>query len=165
MAVAYIALGSNLGDRLAHLRMAVRALRDLGEVEAVSPVYETEPVGYADQPRFLNAVARLRTGLAPHELLTRLLEIEQQAGRVRTFPSAPRTLDLDILFYDDLILDSPGLTIPHPRLHERAFVLVPLADLDPSLVHPRIGVSIAELLRALDSTHGIHRVLDRLEDE
>lgn len=158
MAIAYIALGSNLGNRLAHLRMAVRALKDLGDVEAVSPVYETEPVGYADQPRFLNAVARLRTELPPHELLARLLEIERQAGRVRTFPNAPRTLDLDLILYDDMVIKTPELTLPHPRLHERAFVMRPLVDIAPDVVHPLLGLTSRELLTRLEPVAGIVRL-------
>lgn len=150
MPVAYVALGSNLGDRLAILREALRRLRQLGRIEAVSSVYETDPVGYDDQPPFLNAVALLRTDLDPNTLLARLLAIEADLGRVRTFPNAPRTLDLDLLFYDDLILNAPDLTLPHPRLHERAFVLVPLAEIAPELIHPILGVGTKQLLEVVD---------------
>lgn len=163
MAIAYIALGSNLGDRLQHLRDAVTALGELGQVEAVSSVYETAPVGYLDQPSFLNAALRLRTELPPQDLVERLMEIERRAGRVRTFQNAPRTLDLDILLYDDLIVGSPELTIPHPRMHERGFVLVPLTELDPSLIHPRLGVPVTDLLRALGPTPDIQPIPDRIE--
>jgi 2-amino-4-hydroxy-6-hydroxymethyldihydropteridine diphosphokinase len=156
-ATIHLSLGSNLGDRLEAIRQAIQRLRDLGTVEAVSPIYETDPVGYLDQPPFLNAAARVKTHLAPEEVLDALLRIEAEAGRVRTFRNAPRSLDLDLLLYDDLVRDDPALTLPHPRLHERAFVLVPLNDLAPSIVHPRLGRTVRELLAALGSTAGVRR--------
>ena len=155
MAVAYVALGANLEDRLTTLRQAVDRLGDLGTVEAVSPVYETDAVGYLDQPAYLNAVARLRTELGPIPLLERLLAIETDLGRVRSFPNAPRTLDLDLLLYDCIVLDTPDLILPHPRMHERPFVLVPLADLAPNLVHPSLSRPIAGLLAALNPASGV----------
>lgn len=146
----YVALGSNLGDREAQLTAAIEALREPPEitVEAVSTVYETAPVGPPPQGPYLNAVVRLCTQLAPRALLTRLLEIERAAGRERGGPRwSARRLDLDLLLYGALVLDEPGLCIPHPRLHERAFVLEPLCELAPRLVHPRLGVRIDELAR------------------
>ena len=133
---AYVGLGANLGEREATIRHAVRLLG----ASRVSTLRETEPVGYVDQPRFVNGVALVETALEPRALLDRLLEIERELGRTRDGPRfGPRTIDLDLLLYDELVLDEPGLTLPHPRLHERAFVLEPLAELDPALVVPGRG--------------------------
>jgi len=138
VARAHIGLGSNLGDRDAALRGALELLGT--EVVAVSSFRETDPVGYLDQPRFLNAAAALDTELPPRELLARLLEVERELGRTRDGPRyGPRTIDLDLLLYGDLVIDEPGLVVPHPRLAERRFVLEPLAELDPDLVVPGLG--------------------------
>jgi 2-amino-4-hydroxy-6-hydroxymethyldihydropteridine diphosphokinase len=139
---AYVGLGANLGDREATIRAAAEALaaEDRIEVVAVSTLRETEPVGVGEHPLFLNGAAALETALSAQELLDRLLEIEQRFGRVRTpGEHGPRTLDLDLLLYGDEAIDEPGLTVPHPRLHERRFVLEPLAELDPGLVIPGRG--------------------------
>ena len=155
MATAYIGLGSNLGDRMATLRSAVQRLQTLGRITRVSSLYETEPVGYLDQPRFLNAVVALETALAPVDLLRALLGIERELGRTRSFPNAPRALDLDLLLVDDVTLETAELNLPHPRLHDRAFVLVPLADLAPEMVHPESGQTVREMLRALPDQSGV----------
>ena len=155
MAVAYIGLGANLGDRMTMLRTAIQRLETLGGIAGVSSLYETEPVGYLAQPSFLNAVVALDTAQAPADLLGALLSIERDLGRVRSFPNAPRTLDLDLLLVDDVILDTPELTLPHPRLHERAFVLVPLAEIAPELVLPGTGKTMQELLRTLPDQGGV----------
>jgi 2-amino-4-hydroxy-6-hydroxymethyldihydropteridine diphosphokinase len=146
---AYVGLGGNLGDRRANLDRAVELLRhEPGlRVVGVSSFRETDPVGYVDQPRFLNGAVALETGLGPRELLDRLLAIERALGRERTGPRfGPRTIDLDLLLYGAETVDEPGLTVPHPRLAERRFVLEPLAELDPDLALPD-GRRIAELLR------------------
>ncbi len=142
MTRAYVGLGANLGDRERTLRAAVEALgaEDGVEVVAISALRETDPVGVGDQPRFLNGAAELKTTLTARELLGRLLAVEQSFGRVRVpGEHGPRTLDLDLLLYGDAQLDEPGLTVPHPRLHERRFVLEPLAELAPGLVVPGRG--------------------------
>jgi 2-amino-4-hydroxy-6-hydroxymethyldihydropteridine diphosphokinase len=155
MARAHIGLGANLGDREATLRAAVRKLGALGTIVAVSSLYETEPVGYREQPPFLNAVVALETALSPGALMAELLTIERDFGRVRSFANAPRTLDLDLLLIDDLVLDTPDLTLPHPRLHERAFVLVPLVEIGPTAIHPALGARMVELLGALPDRGGV----------
>lgn len=149
MAIAYIALGGNLGDRDDALRRALTALRQTEGVEVtrVSPLYETRPVGGpAGQGPYLNAVAEVRSDHQPHDLLAVLLAIEQQLGRVRREKDGPRTIDLDLLLYGDLVHEDERLTVPHPRLHERQFVLQPLAQLAPGLLHPVLKRSIADLL-------------------
>jgi len=149
---AYIGLGANLGDRAGTLRAAVAALDALDgiEVVAVSAFRETDPVGYLDQPRFLNGAAAVETVLAPRELLDGLLAVERSLGRTREGPRlGPRTIDLDLLLYGDESFDEPGLTVPHPRLHERAFALEPLGELDPGLVIPGKG-PLEALLQKLD---------------
>jgi len=144
--IAYISAGSNIGDREENLDFGARRLGERGKLLRKSSVYETEPVGYADQPWFLNQVFELETEFTPHELLAWCNEIERDGGRVRTFQNAPRTLDLDILLYGDLIISDPDLIIPHPRMTERRFVLEPLAEIAPGLLHPIEKMTIGELL-------------------
>jgi 2-amino-4-hydroxy-6-hydroxymethyldihydropteridine diphosphokinase len=151
MAVVHIGLGANLGDREATIRAALERLdaEEGIEVVRVSLLRETDPVGYADQPPFLNGVAELETELSPGELLERLLAVERDLGRVRQGPRyGPRTIDLDLLLYGDAVVDEPGLEIPHPRMTERRFVLEPLAELDPDRVVPGRG-RVRDLLAGL----------------
>ncbi len=144
---AYVGLGANLGEREATIRRAVRLLG----ASRVSTLRETEPVGYVDQPRFVNGVAFVETALEPRALLDRLLEIERELGRTRDGPRfGPRTIDLDLLLYGDAVVDEPGLQVPHPRLHERAFALEPLLDLDRALELPGRG-TVSALLAGLQS--------------
>ena len=150
MTVAYVGLGANIGPREVTLLRAVDLLAEADDVDvlAVSQLRETDPVGMVDQPGFLNGAARIDTSLPPRALLELLLRIEQSLGRVREERWGPRTVDLDLLVYGDLIVDEPGLRVPHPRLHERRFALEPLAELDPELVVPGLGsvsAALAEL--------------------
>ena len=153
MTRAYVGVGANLGDREGTIRAALAALdaRPDVAVVAVSTLRETDPVGYLDQPRFLNGAAALETELGPRELLDALLEVERELGRVRGEGPrfGPRPIDLDLLLHGDLVLDEPGLVVPHPRLHERLFALEPVAELDPALVVPGRG-AVEDLLARLE---------------
>ena len=150
--IVYFALGTNLGDRPGNLQDVMVALPPAAEVLERSPVYETQPWGMTDQPAFLNMVIKGHTHLGPLELLKHLKRMETQLGRLPSVRFGPRKIDIDILFYSDLIFNTPELTIPHPGLHERAFVLIPLADLAPDLVHPVLGKTIRQLLSGVDGS-------------
>ncbi len=149
--IVYLALGSNQGDRLGYLNQALNSFPPEVEVIKPSPVYETEPWGYEEQPDFLNQVVKAKTSLSPRELLDYLQGIEQELGRKRTFRNAPRVIDLDILYYGDQVIDLECLQIPHPRIPERDFVLVPLADIAPDLRSPRSGRMVKEMLADIDA--------------
>ena len=146
---AYLGLGSNLRDRARNLRRAVSLLGRRMSTAALSSVYETRPWGHADQPSFLNMVYRVDTGMAPQDLLRAAQEVEHVLGRAPTFRYGPRLIDVDILLYGDRVIDTQDLRVPHPRLSERAFALVPLAEIAPELMHPELGVSVRELLKRL----------------
>jgi 2-amino-4-hydroxy-6-hydroxymethyldihydropteridine diphosphokinase len=149
-ATVYLGLGTNLGDRLANLRLALARLRTLARLEDVSSLYETQPQGVSDQPLFLNAVCRVTTGLEPQSLLRFLKNLEREIGRRPGGERwGPRPIDLDILLYDDRVVDTPELTVPHPRLAERAFVLIPLCELAPELRHPLLGKTMKDLLASV----------------
>jgi len=152
MHIIFLALGTNLGDRSAALQAALRGLPPAIQQVEQSTVYETPPWGLAEQPPFLNMVVRGGTLLNPHELLEYLKKLETRLGRLPSVRWGPRLIDIDILFYDDLVLRSPELSVPHPHLQERAFVLVPLMDLAPDLVHPVLGETIQQLAAKVEDT-------------
>jgi 2-amino-4-hydroxy-6-hydroxymethyldihydropteridine diphosphokinase len=156
--LAFIALGANLDDPGRQVEQAIQELGSLPDTQLKcrSSLYASRPAGYADQPDFINAVACISTRLPPRTLLDTLLDIEHRHGRVRTFRNSPRTLDLDILLYNDLSLDEPGLRLPHPRMHERLFVLLPLAEISPDIVIPGHG-PIATVLAGLGN-EGIRQI-------
>jgi 2-amino-4-hydroxy-6-hydroxymethyldihydropteridine diphosphokinase len=160
-ATVYLSLGANLGDRLANLRLALTRLQTLARLEEVSSLYETQPQGVSDQPLFLNALCRVSTGLEPQALLRFLKNVERETGRQPGGERwGPRPIDLDILLYDDRVLDAPELTVPHPRLAERAFVLVPLCELAPELRHPLLGKTMKELLASVGKK-GVRKIAPR----
>ena len=159
MVTVYLGLGSNLGNRQGNLDWALDFLSQRLRVEKVSSVYDTEPLGNTNQPRFLNLVCQISTGLEPMALLTLAKGIERKLGRLPHTSNAPRPIDIDILFYGDQVIETPELVIPHPRLTERAFVLIPLAEVAPNLVHPVSGKTIKELKEELHGgVQGVFKV-------
>ena len=151
----YLSLGSNLGDRRANLKKALRLLGESLEITGVSSVYDTEPVGVGEQPRFLNLVCRVNTDIGPMQLLSLSKGIESSMGRDLSLKDAPRNIDIDIIFHGDTIIESLELIIPHPRMRERAFVLVPFAEIAPSIVHPVSGERIDELAARVEGRDGV----------
>jgi len=148
--IVYLALGSNLGNRAANLKEALASLSPQMEVKAKSKVYETPPWGHTEQEKFFNQVVMVKTYLEPELLLKHLKRLEVALGRKASFQNGPRLIDIDILFYDDLVLESPALVIPHPHVHERGFVLLPLLDIAPELVHPVKQRSVRDMLAGCD---------------
>jgi len=155
MVEVYLGLGSNLGDREQNVARAIDLLAQRVKVEKTSSLYVTEPVDHSDQPLFLNIVCRIRTSLAPEDLLGLAKRIESAMGRKPSFVNGPRPIDIDILFYGDRVVNVPRLVIPHPRVQERAFVLVPLAEIAPNLVHPVSGQTVTQMVGQLKSLKGV----------
>jgi 2-amino-4-hydroxy-6-hydroxymethyldihydropteridine diphosphokinase len=151
MAVVYLGLGSNIGDKEKNIKQAVTLLKKIGMIKNFSSLYETEPVGYRDQDWFLNGVIEIDTPLKPVDLLFNLQSIEQEMGRKNDMKNGPRIIDIDILFYDDLVMSDKGITIPHPRLHERLFVLQPMMDVNPDLIHPKFQKTIEMLCKQVQT--------------
>jgi 2-amino-4-hydroxy-6-hydroxymethyldihydropteridine diphosphokinase len=158
MSEVLFGLGSNLGRPRRQLAAAVEMLRSAVEGVRVSSVYRTTPVGFAEQPDFLNIVLAGSSSEPPERLLAEALRIEGELGRVRTFPNAPRTIDIDLLALSDIVIEKQGLVLPHPRLHQRPFVLVPLAEVAPEWRHPVLGLTAEEMLAALSEKGGVERI-------
>ncbi len=156
--LVYLSLGSNVGDRVAQLRDALARLSVIGHVVAVSSVYETEPVEFTQQPWFLNCAVVLETDKTPQQLMSVILGIEEEMGRRRVQKKGPRSIDIDILLFDDTIMESKELTIPHPAMHQRRFVLEPLAEIAPEVLHPPLKKTIRELRDALPEGQVVRRV-------
>ena len=158
MAISYLCLGSNLGEREANLRQALELLSTKVTLSDVSSIYETEPAGYKEQPLFLNMVCRITTNLSPEELLCLAKDIEAKMGRLPSKQRySPRPIDIDILFHNDKTMKTQDLTIPHPRLQDRAFVLIPLAEIAPNLIHPELDKSIAQLANDVKGQKGVRK--------
>jgi|HubBroStandDraft_6_1064221.scaffolds.fasta_scaffold120475_2 2-amino-4-hydroxy-6-hydroxymethyldihydropteridine diphosphokinase len=155
--LVYLSLGSNIGDRAGHLKAAIKHLESLGNVVAVSSFYETEPVEVTAQPWFLNGVVALETEKMPRQLIAAILDLEQEMGRRRVQKKGPRTIDIDILLFGNSVIDMPGLTVPHPAMHERRFVLQPLAEIAPDVRHPVLKKSVRELLADLPSGQAVRK--------
>jgi len=164
LAIAYLSLGSNLGDRLQYLKKAIKEIEESDKIsiKKISSVYETKPVGCENQPQFLNLVLEVQTSLGPLPLLERLLAIEKEMGRKREEKWGSRNVDVDILLYADLIVNSDRLAIPHPRMHQRKFVLVPLAQIAPQTLHPLLKKNVKEILEGCDDNSVVNIFIEKI---
>jgi len=162
--LVYLSLGSNLGDRAGQIAEAIRRLEEEGNVVLVSSFYETEPVDFTDQPWFVNCALALETTQLPKPLMATLLRIEREMGRQRTQTKSPRIIDIDILLFGDTVVDLPELTIPHPAMHQRRFVLEPLAEIAPEARHPVLKKTIRQLLAALPEGQAVRKIQTRATD-
>jgi len=160
MASAYIGIGSNQGNRIEYCNKALREISNFAVIKSLSSIYETEPVGIIDQPDFINCVVEIETGLGPYELFIKLLNIEDKFGRKRVRIGGPRTIDLDLIFYDNLVIQGEDLIIPHPRAHLRRFVLEPLCEIAPSFIHPILKISVSKLFDDLEDNKRVNRLGD-----
>ena len=158
MSTVFVGIGSNLGNRIENCANAVRKISDFATVSAISSIYETEPVGNEDQPNFINCAVKIETDLSPYDLLLSLQSIEDILGRERIQKWGPRIIDLDILFYNDLVIESDELIVPHPMAHLRRFVLEPLSEIAPDLIHPTLKVSVSKLLEGLDDPKSVVKI-------
>ena len=156
--LVYLSLGSNIGDRGAHLREAISRVQTTGRITAISSLYETEPVEFTQQALFLNCAVGLETSLGPEDLMSRLLDFERELGRERVQKKGPRTIDIDILLFGNLVMNFPELTIPHPAMAKRRFVLAPLAEIAPDLVHPVLKKSVSKLLAELPAGQNVWKL-------
>jgi 2-amino-4-hydroxy-6-hydroxymethyldihydropteridine diphosphokinase len=156
--IAFLSLGSNVGDRVANLKVAINRIGSLGEVIATSSIYETEPVEFLAQPWFLNCVVKLDTEKMPKQLLAAILTIEKEMGRHRHQRKGPRTIDIDILLFGNAVIETQGLTIPHPSMHERRFVLEPMSEIAPDVRHPVFKKKMREMLEALTAGQIVQRL-------
>lgn len=163
--LVYLSLGSNIGDREAALRNAITRLQTNRRIVAVSSFYETQPVEFTEQAWFLNCAVALETTEAPEELMAAILTLEQKMGRARIQPKGPRIIDIDILLWNEAVADSPALTIPHPAMHNRRFVLAPLVEIAPDAVHPALNKTIQELLNTLPEGQMIRRFADQASEQ
>lgn len=161
----YIGIGSNLGDRVLNCKQSIDGTASFSDVTAVSSYYETEPVGNENQPLFINCAIEIISDITPHQLLAELSRIENRLGRVREKKWGPRTIDLDIIFFGDEIIDDADLKIPHPEAHKRRFVLEPLAEIAPTLVHPVLNATVAELLSRLEDPKNVVKVTSSSTDD
>lgn len=157
----FISLGSNIGDRIGYCRKAIESMREFSEIVEVSSLYETEPVGKEDQPNFINCAVQIRTELSPHQLLTKLNMIEETLGRVRDEKWGPRTIDLDIIFYNELVINDSDLTIPHPRAHLRRFVLDPIYEISPDYLHPMLNQTVSVLIKECKDKKQVVRLREK----